>query len=387
MKYYSTLVLCFCICVSSFSQEKKGKPEVMATIICECLENKSADELDQDFPKVLIDCENAAVLGALISLVPINQDSTITISTDGGSPDISKEDKIASQKLLEENCEIYNAYVVSSSEMDAVFTPILEESCACIGKISSALSIQEKNELIKNCIETSINNSNISEIIDLKDEGVYEGFYEDVSKNLFELCPAVEFVVLSDSQDKLNAYSSNDKAMSLYDKGIKMMQDENYKSASKQFKKAVQIDDKFVYAWDNLGISYRYLGKYDDAIDAYKKSIAIDSLNRTSLMNIAVAYNYKKDFVNSEKWYSAFKEAFPSDPEGHYGLSLSLLNQNKLEPSLHSVIQAYTIYKKQGSPYIADAEKVIRYLAQLFEQNKNTEKFETILKENKITLE
>lgn len=378
-----TLILSFCVNVQA---QVSKKVETMSTITCECLENKSEEELDNDFQSILNDCNRAATLGALLSMLPTDQDSTITLNTDGSSSEISEEDKIASQLWLEENCETYNIYTVSSSEMDAIFRPILENSCTCIEQISTALPIEEKNNLIKECIEKSIDSSKISELINIEAEDVYAGFYEDVSKNLFELCPAVELVVLSDSQDKLNAYSSSEKAMSYYDKGLEALKKEEYKAAAKQFKKAVQEDDQFVYAWDNLGISYRYLEKYDDAITSYKKSIAVDSLNRTSLMNIAVAYNYKSDFKNSEIWYSKFKSLYPSDPEGHYGLSLSLMNQNKLERALYSIIEAYDLYKEQGSPYIADAEKVMSYLYSLFENENKIDKFKEICEEKNIKI-
>lgn len=362
------------------------KVETMSMITCECLENKSEEELDDNFPTIIDDCNKAATFGALISMVPTDKDSTITLNSDGSSSEITPEDKIASEKWLETNCEVYNNYVVSTSEMDEIFQPVLENSCSCIQEISTALPIQEKNDLIKSCIQKSIASSKASEVFDIESEEVYAGFYEDVSKNLFELCPAVEQVILSDSQEKINAYSSNDKAMAFYEEGQTAIANKDYKLAVKKFKKAVREDARFVYAWDNLGISYRYLDNYDKAIESYKKSIAVDSLNRTSLMNIAVAYNYKKDFKNSEMWYTNFKDIYPSDPEGHYGLSLALMNQNKLESALYSIIEAFNLYKQQGSPYIADAEKVVSYLYNLFEKDDIIDKFNEICKERNVNI-
>lgn len=383
---YGVLLIFILGSIFSLEAQISKKVETMSIITCECLENKSEEELDIDFPTILNDCNKAATLGALLSMAPTDKDSTITLNSDGSSSEISAVDMIASETWLEKNCEVYNNYVVSTSEMDEVFQPVLENSCACIQKISTAIPIQEKNELIKNCIQNAIDSSKVSELIDIESEDVYAGFYEDVSKNLFELCPAVEQVILSDSEEKLNAYSSNDKAMDFYNQGQTALVKKDYKLAVKKFKKAVREDARFVYAWDNLGISYRNLDNYEDAIKSYKKSIAIDSLNRTSLMNIAVAYNYKSDFKNSETWYTKFKDIYPSDPEGHYGLSLSLLNQNKLESALYSIIEAFNLYKQQGSPYIADAEKVISYLYSLFENENMIDKFNEICEEKNINI-
>ena len=43
----------------------------------------------------------------------------------------------------------------------------------------------------------------------------------------------------------------------------------------KAYEKALEIDPVFAFAWDNLGLTYRRLEKYDLALDAYRKSLEL----------------------------------------------------------------------------------------------------------------
>ena len=387
MKLRRVLYFSLCFSFIGFSQEKLGKSEVMATITCECLENQSSKKLAKDFQKEFDDCFTASVLGALLSTIPADEDSTITINTDGTYDSVGEKEKEKAFKLLEENCEVFKNVKTSSTERNVKLDVVADASCRCIGTIPTSLEITQKNQAIQQCItgsvsdlreELSINNNTVEEIKD---------FYSNVYAMLVDNCEAISIVTFSDNQEKLYSYSGNDKAMGFYEKGQDYYTDKKFKKAIKFYELAIKEDPKFVFAWDNLGRVYREIDKYDKAITAYKNSIAVDSLNRTSLMNIAVAYNYKKEFNQSEKWYKKLINIDNQDPEGHYGIALSYLYQNKLEESLNSLLNAYKLYEKVGSPYIADAKKVMRYLKQFYVEAGEEEAFTNTLKANNITLD
>lgn len=63
-------------------------------------------------------------------------------------------------------------------------------------------------------------------------------------------------------------FSKNAEALDLYSQGLKEKKNNNLKKAIDFFKKAVQIDPDFAFAWDNIGICYRKLGDYDEALNA-----------------------------------------------------------------------------------------------------------------------
>lgn len=378
-------LLCLAITIQA-QTEKQNKEEVMATIICECLENAPSEDLTKDFAKKFDDCHKASVLGALLSGLPADKDSTITLNSDGSSDEVSKEDTNKAVKILEKDCDVFKSFVNQQGAQEEYVIKSANHACDCISEIPTALGLDEKNNLISECIVKAVSASEAREHIDLNTVEGIRAFYDDIQRTLVNNCDALEKVTFASDEEKLNSYSSNKKAMEFYSQGIDESEKGNFKKAIKYYKKAVALDDEFVFAWDNLGRTYRELHEYDNAISAYKSSIAVDSLNRTSLMNIAVAYNYKNDFENSEYWYTKLKKAYPEDPEGHYGLSLVYMNRNKLEASLNSVIDAYKLYKESKSPYSADAEKVMNYLYTLFEKQNKTDRFKEICEERDIKL-
>lgn len=378
-------ICCFVFCLQA-QEKKQSKHEVMATIICQCLENESQESLADNFEEKFNDCYKASVLGALISQVPTDKDSTISLNADGSSDEITKKDRKKAFKILERDCEAYKGYIKSTNSYNQDLSNTTEMACDCISSISTSISTDEKNELITNCISEAVVASDVIEAQKLITVEDIKAYSLEVKRNLVDECEALKRVVFSNDEEKLFSYSSDKEATDFYNKGIDASEKGNYKKALKYYKKAVSIDDKFVYAWDNLGRTYRELHNYDKAIEAYKKSMAIDSLNPTPLMNIAVVYNYKKEFDNSAFWYNKLIEIDPENPEGHYGLSLAYMYSEKLESSLNSIITALKLYRKSQSPYVADAEKVMQYLYNMFEAKNEEDRFKEICKEQNINI-
>lgn len=381
------LFLVFSISLTLNAQKKQSKSNVMATIICECLENETEASLSNNFEEKLNECYKASVLGALISQVPTDKDSTITLNTDGTSDEVTDKDKKKALKLLEKDCDVFKTQVENIQKEEEYINAAIGIACQCVGDISTSISTEEKNEYISDCVASGAVDSNVIENLNLKTVEEMKGITSLIKRRLVDDCPELKRLVFSNDEDKLFAYSSNKKAAEYYNKGIDEGEKGNYKKALKLYKKAVEIDENFVYAWDNLGRTYRELHDYDNAIEAYKKSIAIDSLNPTPLMNIAVVYNYKEDYESAAFWYNKLIDANPKNPEGHYGLSLAYMYSGKLEASLNSVITAHNLYRESSSPYVADAEKVMQYLYGLFEEQNKEDRFKKICKERDIKIQ
>ena len=61
--------------------------------------------------------------------------------------------------------------------------------------------------------------------------------------------------------------------------GIDVAQKGLWKEATLRWRMAVQIDPSYAAAWNNLGIGYEQLGRFDDARKAYEKALELDPDN------------------------------------------------------------------------------------------------------------
>lgn len=251
-----------------------------------------------------------------------------------------------------------------SQEKTEYIEEISKDACDCISEINSDVS--EKNKAIKNCIakaivtvlKTDVTNTknNVSEIkIDKK-------AYTNIEKYLIKNCEALKNISFSENKMFEHATSNDVLAQLAYDDGMEYLEEKEYENAIPKFKKAIEIDPSFAFAWDNLGISYRKTDQYEKAIKAYEKSLKINPEGRMPLINIAVAYNLNNEFKQAIKYYNKYISIYSNDPEGYYGLGLILYSNNEYEKGLDNLIHAYTIYTAQHSPYRADAAEKIGYM-------------------------
>ena len=380
------LVSCFFFSIFSFSQIE-NKNAVMSKVICECLENAEKEgTLKDDFEKTYKECQKGAVFAGALSQITKDKDTTLTLNPNASLDTIDQSDMEATLELLSNECDLYNKYNAAAVSVENMLLGVTEIACDCIGEVSTNISQADKNNAIKQCTTEAIVSSNSIQELKLGTVEKMRSFLKLVSNNLVENCPAVERLIFSNDEEKLNSYSTNEKAMEFYLDGIDYMEAEKYSKAIKLYEKGVKLDPKFVFAWDNLGRSYRLINKFDKAIKAYEKSYEVDSLNPTSIMNMAVAYNYKNDFKSAAFWYKKLIEVNPKDPEGHYGLALTYMNQQLIEDSLKKAIDARQLYLDSNSPYSADAEKMIGFLYRMFVKENKEDLFNKICTDNNLNI-
>ena len=73
---------------------------------------------------------------------------------------------------------------------------------------------------------------------------------------------------------------STPRKASNYELGVKAVKAANYGKAIKLLKKEVAKDSRNADAWNYLGFSQRKLKKFDQAMTAYRKALAIDPEHR-----------------------------------------------------------------------------------------------------------
>ena len=90
----------------------------------------------------------------------------------------------------------------------------------------------------------------------------------------------MSFVLVSVAMAAGSSSSSTQPRDSYYEQGVKAVKSANYKKAIKLFNKVVAAKPTDADAWNYLGFSNRKLKKFDQALSAYQRALAIDPKHR-----------------------------------------------------------------------------------------------------------
>ena len=276
------------------------------------------------------------------------------------------------------------------------------EACNCIDSINTAQKGHKAiSEEIAKCIEKQAEGYQLAIKLlksftgEEKDRTIslninsnsaeYKRYYYEIERFLNDSCSAFKKAAASNNEESDFSTSGNPKALEAYNEGVVKMQAEQYKEAIKFFEKAVSIDEKFAFAWDNIGICFRKTAQYEEALKAYKKSLEIDPKGKTPLQNIPVVYSYMKNYDEAIRAYENLAAIHPGDPETFYGIgNIYTYAKPDMEKALHNMCKAYNLYVEQKSPYRTDAENSISYIfGQMKKAGKESE-FYKILEEYHI---
>jgi tetratricopeptide (TPR) repeat protein len=105
------------------------------------------------------------------------------------------------------------------------------------------------------------------------------------------------------------------------------------------------------------------------------------------LQNIAVAYDYLKDYKSASDTYLKIIANNPEDAEGYYGAGTAFFSNQDYEKGLDYMCQAYLIYKKTNSPYIHDSETLIGNYYNFLKNNNQIELFNKVAAKYKINIQ
>jgi len=288
------------------------------------------------------------------------------------------------------------------------------EACTCLEKIDASLERTKRYEEIKSCISSAITTYQLEQSVlnllektkdtlekagDLSkidsmpipsDESIVintDKNYKEIETYLLQNCNAMKSLMMNESDEKQHSTSKNEEAITYYNEGQEYYSQKNFKEAIKKYKKAVEKDENFAFAWDMIGLSYRQLNQYKKAIKYYEKSLEVQPGGKVPLMNIPVAYIYLKEYKNAIQGYLNFISVFPNDPEGYYGISRVYFMDGAYENALENIFKAYFMYQELKSPYVRDAEQNIAfYYNELKEKNKS-DIFEKVAKKYNVQIQ
>ena len=275
-------------------------------------------------------------------------------------------------------------------------------ACKCIDSITlSKKTSKEISDDISSCIDSQVTAYQFVmkltrsmkeggkkmkiEINTNKKSPEYKSYYYEIERWLKDSCASLKKAVRSENKESEFSMSKDPNAIEQYNLGTNAMQEENYTKALPYLEEAVNIDPRFAFAWDNIGICNRRLGNFDAALVAYNKSLKLDAMGKTPLQNIPIVYEFKKEYDMAIQAYQNILKVYPNDPEAFYGAGkIYYFYKNDMETALQYMCKAYNIYAEIKSPYRVDAEKIINLVNKKMKEDGKENRFYEILKGNNI---
>ncbi len=293
---------------------------------------------------------------------------------------ILSEIKIDTLKILSELSASACTCIDSIPLSDKTNKEIAADIFTCIDKEVTAYQLAIK---LYQSMKGNAQNKNIVLNTD-KNSQEYQRYYFEMERWLKDSCASLNNAVKSDNKESEFSNSKDEKALKFYDRGIDEFTTGNFKDALPWFEKAVKQDEKFAFAWDNIGVCKRKLGDLDGALEAYTKSLQLDSKGKLPLQNIPVVYEFKKEYDKALEAYKNLSKIYPDDPESYYGAGRMYELKGDLEKALDNMCKAYNAYVEINSPYRVDAENNISIYLKKMKAAGNEELFYKILKQNKL---
>ncbi|MDR0603621.1 MAG: tetratricopeptide repeat protein [Bacteroidales bacterium] len=129
-----------------------------------------------------------------------------------------------------------------------------------------------------------------------------------------------------------------------YDKG-------EYDNAIDAYKKTIALKPEDAAAYNNLGNAFDNKGEYDNAIDAFKKAIALKPETAETYYNLGNAYDNKGEYDNA---IDAFKKSIALKPETavvYYNLGNVYRNKGKYDNAIEAYKKAIALSPEDAVAY------------------------------------
>ncbi len=131
--------------------------------------------------------------------------------------------------------------------------------------------------------------------------------------------------------------------------------DMNFDSAAWNGRRAIELDPHFMRAYDNLGLIYEAIGKFDESIEAYNAALKLNDEKKPC--SPWPGMNQGALFIklgHLDKAEAPLRESMGCDarfPQSHHQMGLLLEKQNKLPDAIRELEQAVALNPTYPEPY------------------------------------
>ena len=142
-----------------------------------------------------------------------------------------------------------------------------------------------------------------------------------------------------------------DEARKEFEKGAQLSEKGKIQDAIERFKKAIAISPDYLMARNNLGVQYLKLGKWSEAAEQFEAAIEIDSKALNPRQNIAIALIEQKKYENAIEHLNQALSIDSSSPVTHLYAGIASLGVDEIDQAERELTLALSI----GGPEYANA--------------------------------
>ncbi|HYN02725.1 MAG TPA: tetratricopeptide repeat protein [Vicinamibacteria bacterium] len=148
--------------------------------------------------------------------------------------------------------------------------------------------------------------------------------------------------------------------------------DGQYATAVESFRRALELDPRFMRAYDNLGLCYEALGRFDEALRSWEEAIRLNEGQKTKSpwppLNLGLMLTRLDRLDEAEARFRESLRCDPRFPQAHYQLGITLEKKRtageavseleeavRLDPAYSEAQYALArLYRRSGQPQKAD---------------------------------
>lgn len=126
------------------------------------------------------------------------------------------------------------------------------------------------------------------------------------------------------------AKKSEKKVRPHYNLGNILLEKGRYDEAIEQYRKTIELDNKHVKGYNNIGIALAMQGKIDEAIKSYEAALAINNFHVNSINNLGIALAEKGNIQEAIDSYLRVLQINPMHEKAHFNLGIILTRNGKI---------------------------------------------------------
>lgn len=119
-----------------------------------------------------------------------------------------------------------------------------------------------------------------------------------------------------------------------YNQGITRNSTKNYDEAVEFFKKAVAVEPTYAKGHVNLGVAYSMLGENDKALAAFQEAVRVDPTSVEAWENLGITYQAMREYTKAREAFAKMVELDPDNVNGKYALADMYFNEGNHEKAL-----------------------------------------------------